>query len=66
MGDCEKKFLQALVEREKLQAAQMDFNTFLHCCQKEKKNENVTKLFRHSERFTKSQRNWNHSSLAPF
>ena len=40
-----KNFLQALVGRKRLHAAQMKKKKkFLHCC----KQENVAKLFRHS------------------
>ena len=46
MGDFEKKFLQALVGRKKLLAAQM--NEKKNSCTAASKKKNVAKLFHHS------------------
>lgn len=37
VGDFENKFLQTLVGRKKLHAAQIEYKKFMHCCKKEKK-----------------------------
>lgn len=37
VGDFENKFLQTLVGRKKLHAAQIEYKKFMHCCEKEKK-----------------------------
>ena len=64
MGDFERKIPASASRKKKLHAAQMEQKKFLHWRKKEKKND--TKLFHHSDSFTKFQRTCNHSSLVPF
>ena len=63
MGDFGKKIPTSACWKKNIACST---TTIKNYCTALRKKLNVTKLFHHSESFTKTQRNCNHSSLAPF